>query len=89
MKTLTKDELIYTLFYELELEKKDAKLIVEKFLMTITNALINDEAVKLSGFGSFVVRHKAERPGRNPKTGENAVIAKRRSVLFKASKHKI
>lgn len=88
MNTLTKAEFIDILFSELEIEKKDAKLILETFFESMTNALINNEEIKLSGFGNFMVRHKAERHGRNPKTGEYAPIKERRSVSFKAAKNK-
>ncbi|HIA77252.1 MAG TPA: integration host factor subunit alpha, partial [Gammaproteobacteria bacterium] len=69
--TVTKADLANTLFEQLGLNKREAKEFVELFFETIRESLENGESVKLSGFGSFSVRDKRSRPGRNPKTGED------------------
>ena len=73
-----------TLFSDLELAKPDAKLMVEEFFETIRYALENGQNVKLSGFGNFMLRDKPQRPGRNPKTGQEIPVIARRVVTFKA-----
>jgi integration host factor subunit alpha len=65
------------------LAKPDAKDIVEEFFEEIRFALEGGEHVKLSGFGNFTLRDKPQRPGRNPKTGEEIPVAARRVVTFK------
>lgn len=81
---VTKAELAEMLFQELGLNKREAKEFVENFFLEITDALAAGEAVKLSGFGNFELRDKRERPGRNPKTGEEIPITARRVVAFRA-----
>ena len=71
------------LFNELGLNKREAKEIVELFFEEIRAALETNETVKLSGFGNFDLRDKKQRPGRNPKTGEEIPISARRVVTFK------
>jgi integration host factor subunit alpha len=83
--TLTKAELAELLFEKVGLNKSEAKNIVETFFDEIRSSLERGEAVKLSGFGTFQLRDKAARPGRNPKTGEDVVITARRVVTFLAS----
>jgi len=73
------------LFEQLGLNKREAKEFVELFFETIRESLENGESVKLSGFGSFSVRDKRSRPGRNPKTGEDVPVTPRRVVTYKAS----
>ena len=68
---LTKAEMSEYLFDKLGLSKRDAKELVELFFEEIRRALENGEQGKLSGFGSFDLRDKNQRPGRNPKTGED------------------
>lgn len=80
---LTKAEIAEHLFEQLGVNKKDAKDIVELFFEEIRTALESGEQVKLSGFGNFDIRDKNERPGRNPKTGEDIPITARRVVTFK------
>ncbi|MBK8187510.1 MAG: integration host factor subunit alpha [Cellvibrio sp.] len=80
---LTKADLAEKLFEELGLNKREAKELVELFFEEIRFALENNEAVKLSGFGNFELRDKSQRPGRNPKTGEEIPISARRVVTFK------
>lgn len=83
--TLTKAELAELLFEQVGLNKREAKDMVETFFDEMRNALERGEAVKLSGFGNFQLRDKPQRPGRNPKTGEEIPISARRVVTFHAS----
>src|SRR5205807_8639854 len=83
--TLTKAELADLLFEQLGLNKREAKDMVEHFFEEIRIALERGDAVKLSGFGNFQLREKPQRPGRNPKTGEEIPITARRVVTFHAS----
>ncbi len=71
------------LFEQLGLNKREAKEIVELFFEEIRNSLEQNEMVKLSGFGNFELRDKGQRPGRNPKTGEEIPILPRRVVTFR------
>ena len=71
------------LFEELGLNKREAKEIVELFFEEVRASLERNEQQKLSGFGNFDLRDKAERPGRNPKTGEEIPISARRVVTFR------
>jgi integration host factor subunit alpha len=80
---LTKARMAELLFEELGLNKREAKELVELFFEEIRNVLADGEDVKLSGFGNFVLRHKNQRPGRNPKTGEEIPISARRVVTFR------
>ncbi len=83
--TLTKAELAELLFEQVGLNKREAKDMVETFFDEIRNSLERGESVKLSGFGNFQLRDKPQRPGRNPKTGEEIPITARRVVTFHAS----
>jgi integration host factor subunit alpha len=83
--TLTKAELADLLFEQLGLNKREAKDMVERFFEEVRIALEAGESVKLSGFGNFQLREKPQRPGRNPKTGEEIPITARRVVTFHAS----
>ena len=80
---LTKAKLAETLFEQLGLNKREAKDLVEGFFENLRLSLESGEQVKLSGFGNFDLRDKNERPGRNPKTGEEIPISARRVVTFK------
>lgn len=80
---LTKAEMAEMLFEELGLNKREAKELVELFFEEIRDALEHGRDVKLSGFGNFVLRVKGQRPGRNPKTGEEIPISARRVVTFR------
>ena len=80
---LTKADMAEMLFEELGLNKREAKELVELFFEEIRSALENGQDVKLSGFGNFILRTKNERPGRNPKTGEEIPITARRVVTFR------
>lgn len=83
--TLTKAELAEMLFERVGLNKREAKDMVETFFDEIRGALERGGSVKLSGFGNFQLRDKPQRPGRNPKTGEEIPISARRVVTFHAS----
>lgn len=83
--TLTKAELAELLFEQVGLNKREAKDMVETFFDEIRNALESGAPVKLSGFGNFQLRDKPQRPGRNPKTGEEIPITARRVVTFHPS----
>ncbi|TJZ75622.1 integration host factor subunit alpha [Chitiniphilus eburneus] len=83
--TLTKADLADLLFDKVGLNKREAKDMVEAFFEEIRSALETGDAVKLSGFGNFQLRDKPQRPGRNPKTGEEIPISARRVVTFHAS----
>lgn len=83
--TLTKAELAELLFEQVGLNKREAKDMVETFFAEIGNALQSGDSVKLSGFGNFQLRDKPQRPGRNPRTGEEIPITARRVVTFHAS----
>lgn len=80
---LTKADLSNSLFDEVGLNKREAKEFVDAWFEAIRDALESGEHVKLSGFGNFQLRDKNQRPGRNPKTGEEIPISARRVVTFK------
>jgi len=83
--TLTKAELADLLFEKVGLNKREAKDMVEAFFEEIRSQLAQGDSVKLSGFGNFQLRDKPQRPGRNPKTGEEIPITARRVVTFHPS----
>ncbi len=80
---LTKADIAECLYEELGLNKREAKDMVEAFFEEIRGALSTGQQVKLSGFGNFDLRDKKQRPGRNPKTGEEIPISARRVVTFR------
>ena len=80
---LTKADMAENLFEELGLNKREAKELVEIFFEEVRVALEQGHEVKLSGFGNFILRDKNQRPGRNPKTGEEIPISARRVVTFR------
>lgn len=81
--TLTKADMAEMLFDDLGLNKREAKELVEQFFEILRQGLEDGRNVKISGFGNFVLRDKKERPGRNPKTGEEVAISARRVVTFR------
>jgi integration host factor subunit alpha len=83
MSSLTKADMAERLYEELGLNKREAKDMVESFFDEIRESLAANEQVKLSGFGNFDLRDKRQRPGRNPKTGEEVPISARRVVTFR------
>ena len=80
---LTKADMAERLYDELGLNKREAKELVEMFFEEVRGALESGNQVKLSGFGKFDLRQKNQRPGRNPKTGEEIPISARRVVTFR------
>ncbi|HFD12560.1 MAG TPA: integration host factor subunit alpha [Crenotrichaceae bacterium] len=80
---LTKADLAEQLYDELGLNKREAKEIVELFFEEIKASLEVGDSAKISSFGNFELRDKSERPGRNPKTGEEIPISARRVVTFR------
>ena len=81
--SLTKADIADRLFNEVGLNKREAKEFVDAYFEVVRAALENGENVKLSGFGNFQLRDKNQRPGRNPKTGEEIPISARRVVTFR------
>ncbi len=81
--SLTKADIADRLFNEVGLNKREAKEFVDAYFEIIRAALESGENVKLSGFGNFQLREKNQRPGRNPKTGEEIPISARRVVTFR------
>jgi len=81
--SLTKADIADRLFDEVGLNKREAKEFVDAYFEMIRGALERGENVKLSGFGNFQLREKNQRPGRNPKTGEEIPISARRVVTFR------
>ncbi|MFT4582939.1 MAG: integration host factor subunit alpha [Gammaproteobacteria bacterium] len=80
---LTKADMAERLFDDLGLNKREAKELVEAFFEEVRGSLEVGRQVKLSGFGNFDLRDKNQRPGRNPKTGEEIPISARRVVTFR------
>jgi integration host factor subunit alpha len=83
--TLTRADLADSVHKEIGLSRSESANLVEQILAHMCEALSNGENVKISGFGSFVLRDKGERIGRNPKTGVEVPIAPRRVLTFRAS----
>ncbi|OOS06006.1 integration host factor subunit alpha [Moraxella cuniculi DSM 21768] len=84
MSALTKADMVNQLTIRLRLTRQQARKLVDGFFDEISQNLIEGNEVKLSGFGNFELKDKKARPGRNPKTGENAPVQARRVVTFKA-----
>jgi integration host factor subunit alpha len=84
-KTLTRADLAEAVFEKVGLPRNESAELVELVLKQIVYALERGEPIKLSSFGSFGLRQKSERVGRNPKTGETVPITPRRVIVFKAS----
>ncbi len=84
-KTLTRADLAEAVYSNVGLSRTESAELVERILELISDALVEGESVKLSSFGSFQVRSKNERIGRNPKTGEEVPILPRRVLIFKPS----
>ena len=83
--TLTRADLAEALHREVGLSRADSAKAVEQILRDMCEALAKGENVKISGFGTFLLRDKGERVGRNPKTGVEVAIAPRRVLTFRAS----
>lgn len=84
-KTLTRMDLAEAVYQKVGLSRTESAELVELVLDMIADRVVQGDSVKLSSFGSFVVRHKNERIGRNPKTGEEVPITPRRVMVFKPS----
>ena len=82
--SLTKQDIANAIVKKTELTHTQALVLTNQFFDQIIETLKNGEEVKLSSFGNFVVREKTQRPGRNPKTGEEVMISARKVVTFKA-----
>ena len=83
--TVTRSDLTDAVYREIGLSRTESQALVESVLDHITNTLVSGEKVKLAGFGTFSLRDKNERIGRNPKTGEEVPITPRRVLVFKPS----
>jgi integration host factor subunit alpha len=84
-KTLTRADLTEAVFKAVGLSRNESAQMVEDMLEEICSALSDGQSVKLSSFGTFAVRQKSERVGRNPKTGDEVPIAPRRVLVFRPS----
>jgi integration host factor subunit alpha len=90
--TVTRAQLSEAVYQEVGLSRNESAELVESVLHEIADALVRGEMVKISSFGSFSLRRKGRRIGRNPKTGEEVPILPRRVLIFRAShvlKHRI
>ena len=83
--TVTRADLTDAVYQEVGLSRNESADLVDSVLSEIAGALVKGEVVKISSFGSFSVRQKGERIGRNPKTGEEVPILPRRVLVFRAS----
>jgi nucleoid DNA-binding protein len=86
LKGMTKSQLIDIVSVKTGREKAEVEVVLESVLGAIAEALHENQRVDLRGFGSFVVKEKKERQGRNPRTGETITIAAKRNATFKAGK---
>tara|TARA_Y100000588_G_scaffold370238_1_gene440129 strand:+ start:144 stop:461 length:318 start_codon:yes stop_codon:yes gene_type:complete len=84
-KTVTRAQLSEAVYQEVGLSRNESSDLVESVLNDISDSLVKGETVKVSSFGSFYVRQKGERVGRNPKTGEEVPILPRRVLVFRPS----
>jgi integration host factor subunit alpha len=84
-RTITRADLSEAVYQEVGLSRNESAALVEVVLEEISQALTRGESVKISSFGSFAVREKGERIGRNPKTGQEVPILPRRVLVFRAS----
>ena len=83
--TITRADLSEAVYQEVGLSRNESSALVETVLDEISDALAHGESVKISSFGSFAVRQKGQRVGRNPKTGQEVPILPRRVLVFRAS----
>ena len=84
-KTLTRMDLSEAVFREVGLSRNDSSQLVESVLQHVSDALVEGQQVKISSFGTFSVREKSARVGRNPKTGKEVPISPRRVLTFRPS----
>jgi len=85
IKTLTRNDIGNAVYREMGLSRKESLEIVENIIQKNISSLVNGENIKVSAFGSFLIRTKKQRIGRNPKTGIEAVISSRKVVVFRTS----
>ena len=83
---LTKKDIINSIYMQLGYSKKISENILEDFINEIVNSIALNKKVKISNFGTFLLKRKKSRIGRNPKTKEDKVISERKVILFKPSK---
>tara|TARA_X000000368_G_C22974028_1_gene686805 strand:- start:414 stop:719 length:306 start_codon:yes stop_codon:yes gene_type:complete len=83
---LTKREIVNSIYMQIGYSKKIAENLLDDFFDIIFQSLKKNEKVKIANFGTFEVRLKKSRIGRNPKTKENKIVSARKVILFKASK---
>ncbi|MHC5325361.1 HU family DNA-binding protein [Priestia megaterium] len=83
---MNKTELVDAVATKSELTKQDSKKVVDALFETISNTLAQEEKIQLVGFGTFEIRERAERTGRNPQTGEQMTIPASKSPAFKPGK---
>ena len=83
---LTKKDLVNIIYMQIGFSKQISENLIDEFFSSITLNLKNEKKLKISKFGTFTIRNKKERIGRNPKTKEKKIISKRDVVLFKPSK---
>lgn len=84
-KTVTRAQLAESVYQEVGLSRSESADLVDAILGEISESLLHDGSVKISSFGTFTVRNKGQRVGRNPKTGEEVPILPRRVLVFRAS----
>ena len=84
-KTITRAQLGEAVYLEVGLSRSESASLVENVLFHVSETLTREETVKISSFGSFSVRHKGQRIGRNPKTGEDVPILPRKVLVFRPS----
>ena len=83
---LTKKDIVNSIYMQIGFSKKISETLLEDIFQIILKNIINENKVKISKFGTFILRKKKQRIGRNPKTKQNAIISERNVILFKASK---
>jgi len=84
---LTKNQIVNSIYMQIGFSKKLSEILLEDIFEIILENLIKHKIVKISNFGTFILRKKKQRIGRNPKTKENKIISERNVVLFRASKY--
>ena len=83
---LTKKDLVNLIYMQIGFSKQISENLIEEFFSIIISNLVNEKKIKISKFGTFSIRQKKSRIGRNPKTKEKKIISDRKVVLFKPSK---
>ena len=83
---LTKKEIVNSIYMQLGFSKKVCENLLEEFFSILIEELIQNKKVKISNFGTFILRYKKSRLGRNPKTLKQSIISERNVILFKPSK---